>query len=360
MAGSRRATIGEVARLAGCSTATVSRVVNGGAAISAELRASVEETIRRLGYRPSAIGRSLKTRRSRTIGCIIPSLTNPVFASSVSGVETVARDKGWSVLLSATDYEQKREIDVIETLLSRDVEGLILTVTDPDVSLALDLLDRENFPYVLVYNEPRVMKRPAVTVENARSTQKLAEQLIALGHQRIGFVAGRFAASDRSRRRYEGYREAMAAAGLAPLPVIEIDFLATSEEHRRDLVGLLSLAGEPTALMCSNDLLAISIISALRTLGHRIPEDVSVTGFDGIAIGGMLSPALATIDQKPFEMGSQASQRLIASLESDVAITRDVHFIDFEFRPGATLASAPGRNRSTRRAPEVPLSNRQI
>lgn len=346
----RRVTIGAVAEAAGCSTATVSRVVNGGVGISPALRATVEASIRRLGYRPSAVGRSLKTRRSRTIGCIIPSLTNPVFAASVTGVEILARERRWSVLLSATDYERDREIDAIETLLSRDVEGLILTVTDPDDSPALDLLDSENVPYVLVYNEPRKKVRPAVTVDNARSTRLLAERLIALGHHRIGYVAGRFSSSDRSRRRYEGYLEAMEAAGIEAVPVIEVDYLAASDEHRHDLADRLASVGCPTALMCSNDLLAISIISALRALGHRVPKDISVTGFDGIALGAMLSPALATVDQQPNKLGLHAAERLLSGLELEAEMTREVQFIDFEIRPGATLASAQGRTEGTRRA----------
>ena len=347
---SRRATIGQVAEAAGCSTATVSRVINGGAMISPELRSTVEETIRRLGYRPSAVGRSLKTRRSRSIGCIIPSLTNPVFASSISGVEMVARKHGWTVLLSATDYQRDRETDAIESLLSRDIEGLILTVTNPDDSPALDLLDREKVPYVLVYNEPLVKPRPAVTVDNASSTRQLTEKLVTLGHRRICYVAGRFSSSDRSRRRYEGYLAAMAAAGAEAMPVIEVDYLATTEDHRRDLADRLVSAGKPTALMCSNDLLAISIIAALRQLGYRVPKDVSVTGFDGIALGGMLSPALTTIDQQPTKLGLQATQWLLSGLEQDADIDREIQFINFEFRPGATLASAPGRSRKVRRA----------
>lgn len=350
MAGIRRATIGEVAEAAGCSTATVSRVINGGAGISPGLRSTVERAIDRLGYRPSAVGRSLKTRRSRSIGCIIPSLTNPVFAASVSGVEAVARRHGLSVLLSATDYERAREVDVIDTLLARDVDGLILTVTDPDTSEGLALLDHEEIPYVLVYNEPQTTARAAVTVDNAGSTRLLAEHLIDLGHARIGFIAGRFATSDRSRRRYEGYVNAMTEAGLAPFPVIEVDYLSSSQDHRRDLAERLTSAGEPTALMCSNDLLAISIIAALRHLGRRVPDDVSVTGFDGITLGGMLSPELATVDQQPFKMGQQAAERLIGALAQAGDLTRTVQFIDFEFRPGATLASAPGRTKGTRRA----------
>ena len=346
----RRATIGQVAQAAGCSTATVSRVINGGATISPRLRSTVEETIRRLGYRPSAVGRSLKTRRSRSIGCIIPSLTNPVFASSVSGVEMIARERGWSVLISATEYERDRETDAIDSLLSRDIEGLVLTVTNPDDSPALDLLEREKVPYVLVYNEPLAKPRPAVTVDNASSTRQLTERLVAFGHYRICYVAGRFASSDRSRRRYEGYREAMAAAGIDAAPVIEVDYLAATEDHRRDLANRLASAGEPTALMCSNDLLAISIIAALRQLGYRVPEDISVTGFDGIALGSMLSPVLTTIDQQPTKLGLQATRWLISGLEQDAEIKRDIQFIDFEFRPGATLASAPGRRCHVRRA----------
>ncbi len=340
----QRATISQVARAAGCSTATVSRVINGAASISPELRSAVKDTIRRLGYRPSAVGRSLKTRRSRSIGCIIPSLTNPVFAASVSGIEAVGRRSGMSVLLSATEYDAAREREAIETLLARDVDGLILTVTNPDSSEALDLLDAERVPYVLIYNEPRDRDRAAVTVDNAASTQRLAERLIAAGHRRVGFVAGRFASSDRSRRRYQGYRNAMAKAELAALPVIEVDYLATSDTHREDLARRLVAVGEPTALMCSNDLLAISIISAVRAMGRRVPDDVSVTGFDGIALGAMVSPALTTVDQRPGDMGRRAAERLLAGLEAGGEITPDVEFLEFEFRPGATLASPPDRN----------------
>lgn len=341
MASSRRPTIAEVARQAGCSTATVSRVINRSGPTSAEVRNRVERAIGQLGFRPNAIGRSLKTQRTRTIGCIIPSLTNPVFASSVSGIENMATAEGWSVLLSATDYKLEREGNVIETLLERDVEGLILTVADADQNKTLDMLDAERVPYVLVYNEPRHTSRPAVTVDNARSTRELAEQLIRQGHRRIAYVAGRFATSDRSRRRHEGYVSALKEAGIASLPVIEVDYMASDEAHRIDLESRLDRAGRPTALMCSNDLLALSVISALRHAGYRVPDDISVTGFDGIALGHMVSPTLATIDQRPYDMGREAAQMLFQIIERGALGDPCLHLLEHRLRPGESLAAAP-------------------
>ena len=341
MASSRRPTIAEVARQAGCSTATVSRVINRSGPTSAEVRDRVETAIGRLGFRPNAIGRSLKTQRTRTIGCIIPSLTNPVFASSVSGIESSASADGWSVLLAATDYKLEREGNVIETLLERDVEGLILTVADADRNRTLDMLDVERVPYVLAYNEPRHTERPAVTVDNALSTQQLTQLLIESGHRRIAYVAGRFATSDRSRRRHEGYLAALDGAGIAPLPVIEVDYMASDEAHRLDLATRLADAGRPTALMCSNDLLAVSVISALRASGYRVPDDISVTGFDGIALGQMVSPTLATIDQRPYEIGRQAAHMLFQMIERGTWEDPRLRLLDHELRPGESLASAP-------------------
>lgn len=341
MANSRRPTITEVAQQAGCSTATVSRVINRSGPTSADVRDRVENAIGQLGFRPNAIGRSLKTQRTRTIGCIIPSLTNPVFASSVSGIEEAASDDAWSLLLAATDYRPEREATVIETLLERDVEGLVLTVADADRNKTLDMLDVEGVPYVLVYNQPRRTARPAVTVDNALSTRQLAQSLIEKGHRRIAYVAGRFATSDRSQRRYEGYVTALETAGMTPLPVIEVDYMASDDSHRVDIEQALAGAGGPTALMCSNDLLALSVISALRASGYRVPEEVSVTGFDGIALGHMVSPTLATIDQRPFELGREAAQLLFRNIERGAWEKPRIKILDHALRPGESLASAP-------------------
>lgn len=332
--------IHEVAARAGCSIATVSRVINGTAQTSEAVRQRVEEAISALAYRPSEIGRSLKTRKTRTIGIVVPSFTNPVFASSIAGVEQVARANGRTVLLSATEYHSEREEEIIDTLLAKHVEGLVLTVADADNSRALDRLDAAKVPYVLLYNQPARLDRPAVSVDNVAGAREIIRQLIALGHKRIAFIAGRFRTSDRSLLRYQGCVEAMEDAGLPGPEVLEVEYADDQPEEPGALAARLRELSVPTALFCSNDLLALAVIAASRSIGKRVPDDVSVAGFDGISIGKMIEPSLATIEQPTRHMGARAMEILQALCQS-TPVPSGVHLLQHQFRTGGSIASAP-------------------
>ncbi len=329
-----------VAARAGCSIATVSRVINGTAQTSDAVRERVEEAISALEYRPSEIGRSLKTRKTRTIGIVVPSFTNPVFASSIAGVEEVARAHGRTVLLSATEYHAEREEEIIETLLAKQVEGLVLTVADADNSRALDRLDAARVPYVLLYNQPARTNRLAVSVDNIAGAKELLGQLIALGHSRIAFVAGRFRTSDRSLLRYQGCVEAMREAGLPDPEVLEVDYAGDQPEEPDALAAQLRELRSPTALFCPNDLLALAVIAASRSIGMKVPADVSVAGFDGISIGKMIEPSLATINQPTRAMGVRAMELLQALCQAD-PVEPGVRLLQHQFRPGGSIAAAP-------------------
>lgn len=342
----RVVTIRTVAERAGCSIATVSRVINGSARTSPDVEARVRAAVQELGFRPSEIGRSLKTLRTRTLGVVIPSLTNPVFALSVSGMEEAARQHRHTLLLTTTDYDATREPEMVETLVAQNVAGLVLTVTDADANPSLDLLEAEGIPYVLVYNEPTRPDRAAVCVDNAGATRALTETMIANGHRRIVYLGGRFASSDRSRRRYLGYVTAMEQAGLAPEPAVELDYLGDAEGHAKALATLFRGPRHPTAALCSNDLLAISVAGALRALGLAVPGDVSVAGFDGISLGTLISPALATIATPNRRMGERAVEKLFAMIEQSAPPS--VERLDYTLRPGGTLASAPGEKAGAR------------
>ncbi|MFN3743986.1 MAG: LacI family DNA-binding transcriptional regulator [Hyphomicrobiaceae bacterium] len=344
----KHASIRQVATRAGCSLSTVSRVINRSGPVSASAIARVEAAISDLAFRPNALGQSMRKQRSRAIGAVVPSFTNPVFAASVAGIEAVAREVGRPVLLSSTGYDASREVEVVETLLSQKVDGIALTVADASSSAALDRLDRAGVPYVLLYNQPRRGRRPAVTVDNFAATAELTRHLIGLGHTRIAYLGGRFGTTDRSRVRFEGCTAALTAAGLQPPALLELDYMGSIEDHATVIARALPRLGNPTALLCSNDLLAISVIAALRALGLSVPRDVSVAGFDGIAIGQMLSPGLATIDTPTVAMGERAMRRLL-DLLSGAAPARDaVELLPYEFRPGGTLASVPDGNASGR------------
>ncbi|WP_088345120.1 MULTISPECIES: LacI family DNA-binding transcriptional regulator [Rhodomicrobium] len=352
----RRKTIRVVAERAGCSVATVSRVINGSGPSSADTRARVEAAIADLGFRPNILGQSLRTQRVRAIGVIVPSFTNPVFAASLAGIEAVARGAGRQLLLSATDYDPAHEDDSVETLLHQRVEALILTVADAASSTALKRLDGAGVPYILLHNRPRQPGRRAVTVDNHGAAAGLTRRLIALGHRRVAYIGGPFRTTDRSALRFEGCKAAMAEAGLAAPALLELDYLAGIDDHAAVLERALPRLGNPTALLCSNDLLALSVIAALRLIGRAVPGDLSVTGFDGIAFGRMVSPSLATVATPTRAMGERAMRRLMTILSGAEDTAPAVELLPYEFRPGGTLAAVPGgrAGKSERRSPARP------
>lgn len=340
----KRSNIRLVAERAGCSLSTVSRVINRSGPASADAIARVEAAVADLGFRPNALGQSLRRQSSRAIGVVVPSFTNPVFAASVTGLEAVAREAGRPVLLASTGYDAAREDEIVEALLSQRVDAIALTVADASHSAALDRLERAGVPYVLLYNQPRSVPRPAVTVDNFAATAELTRHLISLGHSRIAYLGGRFGSTDRSRVRFEGCSAALTAADLPAPALLELDYLDGIEDHATIIGRALPKLGNPTALLCSNDLLAISVIAALRALGLSVPCDMSVAGFDGIAIGRMLSPGLATIDTPTVEMGERAMRRLLDILSGAAPVSNAVELLPYEFRPGGTLAPVPDGN----------------
>jgi len=312
------ATIRDVARDAGVSVATVSRLINRTGRVRDDTARRVQAAIDRLGFRPNAIGRTLSTARTRTLGVVIPSLSNPVFAEAVAGITTEAKAQGYTLMFTSTEYASAEEQPLVGALLDYQVEGLILTVADAADSPVLDRLDHDAVPYVLIYNQPTERGRPTVTVDNVTAGREVAGMLVDLGHERLAMVSGRLAASDRARARRDGFVAEATARGLPPPRVLEVDFVDLDADAA--LAPLIAdRATAPTALFCSNDLLAISVIGALGRLGLGVPGDVSVIGFDGIAVGAQLHPTLATVTQPSREMGRVATTRLLARLAGEEA-----------------------------------------
>jgi DNA-binding LacI/PurR family transcriptional regulator len=335
-AASSKPTIRDVAAEAGVSIATVSRALNGRAPIAAETALRVQAAVKALGFRANRTGRELRAGVSRTVGVLIPSLANPVFAESVSGIQDAAREAGWSVLIASSAYDAERESEEVDNLLSHRVGGLLLTVSDADHSATLDALDREAMPYVLLYNQPDRADRASATIDNVAAGRDATRALIAAGHTRIAMVVGRFAASDRSKQRYRGFSEALAERGLEQSALIELEFDAP--EVGAAARYLLTGPDRPTALFCSTDLLALRVMALLRDAGLSVPGDVAVVGFDGIAVGRLTEPSLATITQPSHEMGRRAFLHLLARLEGAAP---ERILLPYELRPGGSLG--PGR-----------------
>lgn len=332
--------IRDVAAQAGVSTSTVSRVLNQSGPASAKAREAVLRAVTETGFRPNCIGRTLKTAKSRTIGILVPSLKNPIFADAVEGIERAAEHAGYSILLASSNYDPQKEAQAIEVFLANRVEGLVVTVADETSSLALDLLRREGVPFVLIFNPAMDPGPSVITIDNQAAARTLVDELVKVGHRRIAMIVGRFDASDRSGLRRAGYERALHDHGIPPGPIIEVGF---------DTLDLTDHCAElcrgrdaPTALFCSTDMLAIAAIRGLVTLGLRVPRDMSVAGFDGIDVGEWMAPSLTTVVQPAEELGAKALRHLLRRLNDDEPPLRLV--LPYRLRRGESVG-VPRRGR---------------
>lgn len=312
--GSSRATIKQVARLSGVSIKTVSRVINGGDAVSPETLRRVTAAIDRLNYRPNALARGLVTRRSRSIGLVIADIVNPFFPPLVRSVEDTAAAMGYNVILCDTDEHVDRERAAISLLLEKQVDGLILCASRLPASFLREVADG-GVPVVLVNRALRHARAAAVMVDAAEGGRRATAHLLDLGHTRIGYLAGpRGSYSHLCRLR--GYRRALGSRGIAFDQGLVAGGAASIAAGREAAATLMGLKRPPTALFAFDDLMAIGAMQELRRQGCRVPDDVAIVGFDDIDLAAFVDPPLTTVAQPKAEMGRLAAARLLEMIES--------------------------------------------
>ncbi|OLO08381.1 LacI family transcriptional regulator [Salinicola sp. MH3R3-1] len=305
-----RPSLVQIAEQTGVSPATVSRAFNRPEMLSDATRKRILATAKRLGFRPNRIGSSLRSGSTKTLGLLLPTMSNPVFAACFEGAEARALEAGYSVMLATTGYDSQRERTAARSLLDHRVDGLILTVSDPSTSATLDELTASDVPFVLAYNESD--SHPFVSVDNHAAAGDMVEYLVACGHRQLAMISGPLDASDRASKRLDGVLDRAATLGL-PAP-IHVSMPQHTAADRGRLKSLMASPEPPTALFCSNDLLATAVIAELSSLSLRVPRDLSVCGFDGMAFGALMVPSLASVHQPSFEIGSQACQELLSAL----------------------------------------------
>lgn len=319
---SSRPSLIQIARAAGVSPATVSRAFNRPALLSDTTRDHILETARALGYRPNRVGSSLRSGSTKTLGLLLPTLENPVFAACFEGAERRAREAGYSVMLATTGYDLQREAEAARDLIDHRVEGLMLTVGNPATSATLSELRASDTAFVLAYNESD--DHPFVSIDNHGAAGDMVVHLADRGHERMALITGPLEASDRATYRLAGARERARALGLEQ-PVHLIMSRHTRVDRER-LAQLLAQPRPPTALFCSNDLLAAAVIAALAELGLSVPGDLSVCGFDGTDFGALMVPTLASVHQPSADIGYHACQTLLDLLSGkDVTPQRLTH-----------------------------------
>jgi LacI family transcriptional regulator len=304
-------TLHDVARRAGVSTATVSRALNAPDLVTESTRSLVLRTVDELGYTPHFGGRALVSNRSNTIGAVIPTMDNAIFARGLQRFQETLSAQGLTLLLASSGYDAAREFEQVRALVSRGIDGLLLIgVERPAPCYAF--LERRRIPYVLTWNYRAGGRACFVGFDNRRAAQAMARAVIQQGHRHIAMIAGITASNDRASDRVEGVRAALEEAGLPARDMPIVEEVYSLGGGRRACARLLALTPRPTALICGNDVLAVGAIIEAKALGLRVPVDVSVTGFDDIDLAEVIDPRLTTVHVPHRRMGEAAARALLA------------------------------------------------
>ena len=308
----RHATVADIAREAGVSMMTVSRVINNKGDVSAATRQRVQEVVERLDYRPSGIARSLATQHTGTIGLVVPDVSNPFFADVVRGVEHVAYTGGYNVFLCNTEEDPQRELTILQSLEEKRVDGVVL-VTRLEAHQLRTALERQ--PAVVLINQRQAKRRRmpaavAVLLDDVGAGRAVTQHLLGRGHRAIGYLAGP-ATSYSGSERAKGYLMALEAAGIRPNPNWSRHCLPTVQGGHEAARELMLSYPDLTALYCYNDLVAVGALQACAELGRAVPGDLAVAGSDDIPLAALVTPPLTTCRAPRYELGGQAVRLLI-------------------------------------------------
>ena len=306
-------TISDVAARAGVSTATVSRVLAGVGNPKPESTAAVMTAVKQLDYRPSGVARSLRVRRTHTLGLIVTDIQNPFFPELVQAADVAARTIGYTMLLGSAAYDQDRAQLYMHLMVDRRVDGIIIASSQLRPANVAWLLSAP-VPAVAVNAEPGDLRIPVIGSDNEGGSRQAVEHLVALGHRQIAYIRG---APDFTATlpRFAGFRQAAAAAGIADEDAPAFPGEGQVESGERAAREILATHKDVTAVVCYNDLTAIGVLRTLRAAGCRVPLDISVVGCDDIAAASWVAPTLTTMAQQKSEMGRLAVDTLVAAID---------------------------------------------
>jgi LacI family transcriptional regulator len=328
--GAATVTIKDVARLAGVSAMTVSRVINGAASVSPDTRSRVEGAIAELGYIPSRLARGLSAQRTGTLALIVPDVANPFFTLIVRGAEDVARRAGYRLLLCDTRSDLELEREVIDEMIAHRVEGILIAPVSDRSREPLRRLARYAVPFVLVDRTVPDVEADTVLGDSVGGARQLVEHLIALGHRRIGMITESPGVST-ARDRQRGYEAALAEAKLEGGPELLVEGSVDPEGGRRGMRKLLELDHPPTAVFTVNNLVALGAIEAVRESGRDVPDDVALVCFDDIEYASRLHPFLTVMEQPAETFGTLGTQLLLERIEKRAASARRTVVLPAQF-----------------------------
>lgn len=301
--------MGDVARLAGVSASTVSHVLNGTRKVDGATRLRVEAAIEQTGYRRNVVARSLAAGRTHTVGLSISALTNPYFGSLVHAVERALSDAGFVLILGDSHDDVESEKRVTDSLLERQVDGMIVAPAAGSERVTLPKITRTGTPLVLIDRGVDI-GCDRVGPENFSASRSLTEHLLDLGHRRIAVVRG-LAGISSTTERFDGHCAALTARGIAIDPALVIDGHSSTEVAEREVRLLMSGSDRPTALVSLNNSMTIGTLKAVRSLGLSIPDDVAFSCFDDFEWSDLFEPRLTAAAQDVETIGATAAELLL-------------------------------------------------
>ncbi len=329
-------TIYDVAREAGVSMATVSRVVNNNPNVKPQTRKKVFEAIERLGYRPNAVARGLASKKTTTVGVVIPDISNSVFAEVARGIEDIANMYHYNIILCNADKKKDKEIRVINTLLEKQVDGLLFmggAITEEH----LHAFKTSSVPIVLCATTDENQEMPSVDIDHEEAAYDAVKLLLEYGHTKIGMISGTLQDPSNGYARYQGYRRAMEDAGIK----VRDDYVRIGN-YKYD-AGLettkyfIGLKDRPTALFVANDEMAIGAIHTIQDSGLSVPDDMSVISVDNVRIAEMVRPQLTTVAQPMYDIGA-VSMRLLTKLMNKEQVAQLEVILPHELKIRQTVA----------------------
>ncbi|MGF9710821.1 MULTISPECIES: catabolite control protein A [Paenibacillus] len=305
-------TIYDVAREAGVSMATVSRVVNNNPNVKPQTRKKVFEAIERLGYRPNAVARGLASKKTTTVGVVIPDISNSIFSEVARGIEDIANMYHYNIILCNADKKKDKEIRVINTLLEKQVDGLLFmggAITEEHI----EAFKTSSVPVVLCATADEQKTIPSVDIDHEKAAYDAVQLLIQKGHRQIAMISGTLQDPTNGYARYQGYKKALEEAGI---PLRE-DYVRIGNYRYESGLEVtkyfMELDERPTAIFAATDEMAIGAIHALQDSGLKVPDDVSVISVDNIRMASMVRPQLTTVAQPMYDIGAVA-MRLLTKL----------------------------------------------
>ena len=309
----RKLSIKDIAAAAGVSHSTVSRALRGSPLLKPETVARIRQIAEEKGYTASAVARSLVTRRTQTIGVVVTTIADPFVAEVVGGIEEAANDRGYSVFLANSNAQPEREMKVVQSFAERRVDGIIVTSSRVG-ALYTPMLSNMKVPIVLINNQHPGEFVHSVMIANLEASRQAVQHLIGLGHRRIAYLGDRFGYQSDTER-FAGYREALDCAGLPFQPELVAHGDGRPEGGLAAMQKLLALAERPTAVFCYNDMSALGALRAIREAGWRVPQDISLVGFDDLFVAQFTDPPLTTVRQPKAQMGRLALETLLELIE---------------------------------------------